>query len=130
MNPEDRALLLNDEDALLHSLGEAQSYPDGVVLLLGDDGGQIYLVCPATLVICSRSTLNRLLTDLDQIAWPGNAPDMRRVVFQRRSSGSHVAGGLGGGYVVNDVWIHARFRSRGLEPAIRDVLAGRREAIA
>jgi hypothetical protein len=34
----------------LHSLAEAKSFPDGVVILEGDDGGQIYVVCPASVV--------------------------------------------------------------------------------
>lgn len=53
----------------LKSLTEAQAAPDGVVILEGDDGGQVYLTVPARLVRCSEQTLATLLADLDARAW-------------------------------------------------------------
>jgi hypothetical protein len=49
----------------LRSFEEAKSSSDGVVILEGDDGGQIYVVCPASLVKCSEEALNNLLRDLN-----------------------------------------------------------------
>jgi len=51
------------------TLSEAQLEPEGVVILEGDDGGQIFVVCPAHKVQCSQQTLKRLLLDLDAKTW-------------------------------------------------------------
>jgi hypothetical protein len=72
----------------LRSLEEAKSFSDGTVILEGDDGGQIYLVCPASMVSCSLSSLQNLLTDLDDIAWPGNDPNSASIFFERCATGS------------------------------------------
>jgi hypothetical protein len=53
----------------LHSLQEAQSYPDGAVIFEGDWGGQIYATCPAALVRCSEAVLDLLLRDFDALGW-------------------------------------------------------------
>ena len=37
----------------LNSLEEALPYPDGIAVLEGDGGGQIYVVAPASQVQCS-----------------------------------------------------------------------------
>lgn len=54
----------------LPSLADARDVPDGVVILEGDYGGQIYVVAPAARVACSEGALQLLLRDLDDIAWP------------------------------------------------------------
>src|SRR5438552_11511903 len=79
----------------LRSLGEAQAALDGVVVMEGDYGGQIYLTCPARLVKCDPGTLEQLLADLDGMAWRDS--DGARVFFERQPIGSGVAGGMGGG---------------------------------
>ena len=113
----------------LHSLEEAKAAPDGVAILQGDDGGQIYAVCRASRVSCSADILETLLCDLDEIAWPGNDPDMRRVYYERLSEGAGVAGGMGGGTVTSEPWIHDEFVGAGLKDAILDVLRGERERL-
>lgn len=118
-----------EEYVAFHSLAEAQQDPDGVVVLEGDDGGQIYAVVPASRVICRPDTLEQLLRDLDGIAWPGNDPDAARVFFERRRAESGVAGGMGGGTVTAEGWVHEEFRKQGLEEDIRGVLAGEMERI-
>jgi hypothetical protein len=107
----------------LRSLDEAKAIPEGVVILQGDDGGQIYVVCPATSVVCSPETLERLLQDLDEIAWPDNPPDMRHVFYERLPPGAGVAGGKGGGHVDRVPWIHGDFVRAGLSQKILDVLS-------
>jgi hypothetical protein len=111
----------------LRSLAEARETADGVVILEGDYGGQIYVVAPASSVECSEGTLLRLLRDLDEIAWPGSERDASQMRFERLSGGSKVPGGMGGGRVEDDVWIHPELARRTAE--IREVLAGRREVI-
>jgi hypothetical protein len=104
------------------SLEEAMRDPDGIVILQGDEGGQIYVVCQAAYVRCSELELNQLLKDLDALEWPGNDPSMATVVFERGTLGSGVAGGMGGGFVTRDVWVHPRLESQGLHSEIAAVL--------
>ncbi len=113
----------------LASLAEAKAAEDGVVILQGDDGGQVYVVCPASLVVCAESALEQLLVDLDELAWPGNDADMRRVYYERLATGSGVSGGMGGGRVTTEPWVHGDFIGRGLGPAIAEVLRGVRARI-
>jgi hypothetical protein len=113
----------------LHSLDEAKSFSDGNVVLEGDDGGQIYVVCPASLVRCSQETLNSLLRDLDGIAWPGNDENSGRIFYERMLIGAPVFGGMGGAVVSDGVWIHQMFCELNLESEIREVIAGERTRV-
>jgi len=110
----------------LRSLAEAKSFGDGFVILEGDDGGQIYVVSPASLVECSADALDHLLRDLDGIAWPGNDPNSARVFYERLPVGAPVFGGMGGAIVSNDVWVHDMFCDLQLDGQVRDVLVGKR----
>jgi hypothetical protein len=113
----------------LLSLSDAQTYPDGVVILQGDDGGQIYIVCPASQVLCSEAVLEILLHDLDELAWPGNDPTMRQIYYERCRIGTGIAGGMGGAVVTETVWIHGEFINLGLAPAIHTILSGQRDRL-
>jgi hypothetical protein len=113
----------------LRSLEEAKAAADSVVILQGDDGGQIYVVCRASQVSCGAETLEALLCDLDEIAWPGNDADMRRVFYERLQTGAGVAGGMGGGQVTAEPWIHNKFVAAGLRGAVLDVLQGKRDRL-
>lgn len=110
----------------LRSFDEAKSFPDGLVILEGDDGGQIYVVSRASLVNCPAETLKDLLRDLDAIAWPGNDPNSARVVYERLAVGETVFGSMGGAVVSDDVWVHDTFCELELDAAIRDVILGKR----
>jgi hypothetical protein len=114
----------------LLSLEEAQSYPDGVVILEGDDGGQIYVVAPAALVGANIQTLERLLRDLDALAWPDNDKNMARIFYERLPAGAVVAGGAGGGRVLPDIWIHPEFVERGIAGPIQDIIVGNSQSLA
>jgi len=111
----------------LSSLIEAREYTDGIVILQGDDGGQIYVVAKAIDVKCPAETLERLLIDLDDIAWPGNDPSMRHIYYERRPLGSAIIGGKGGGCVSEAPWIHKDFAE--FAPTILAVLRGERARI-
>jgi len=108
----------------LTSLEAAKSYDDGVVILEGDDGGQIYVVCPAQIVNCSEHDLEGLLRRLDEIAWPGNPPNSANIFYERLPINSIVAGGQGGGLVTEGIWIHEDLRRQGLEAEIRSTIEG------
>jgi hypothetical protein len=110
-----------------HSLAAAPSVDDSVVVMEGDYGGQIYLVCPARLVKCDEPALERLLVDLDEHAWKDS--EGARLFYERRPVGAGVGGGMGGGIVVDGVWLHDDLRKLGLEPAVFDVVANRRARI-
>jgi len=113
---------IGGEYRALPSLADAKAYEDGVVVLEGDYGGQIYVVARATGVCCSEDTLADLLLAIDNREW--NDPDGARVYYERHTTGSSLAGGMGGGVVTDKVWVHPRLDS--LESAIVEVLAGRR----
>jgi hypothetical protein len=111
----------------LHSLDEAKEVPDGVVVFEGDNGGQIYIVCPASLVSCSDDSLRHLLEDLDVIAWPPDGdPRGTWIYYERHLIGDGIAGGMGGGVVTESVWIHEEFEAAGLRNSIEAVLRGQR----
>jgi hypothetical protein len=128
--PEERPLAAFQAEASgtanqpLSSLAEARQYEDGILILQGDDGGQIYVVARAIGVKCSMETIEQLLMDLDAIAWPENDASMRHIYYERRSIGTGIAGGMGGGIVSERPWIHDQFSQEA--PAILAVLAGPR----
>ena len=113
----------------LDSLADAQADPHGIAVFEGDDGGQIYLVCPARLIRCSEQVLYQLLLDLDEIEWPGNDPSMRRIYFESKFPGQGVPGGMGGGQVTEDIWIHPRLVQNHYTELILAVLTGKKERI-
>jgi hypothetical protein len=104
------------------SLADAKSHPDSVVILEGDDGGQIFVVCSASKVKCSEETLRQLLSDLDARTW--KSPDMAHIYYEQRKTGESVAGGMGGA-VAGETWIHQEFHKLGLAGAIQEILEGR-----
>ncbi len=113
------------EYVALRSLDEARRAPDGVVVLEGDWGGQIYVTCPASVVRCDAATLDRMLRDIDTVAWPHNREGGARVFFERHHLGAGIAGGMGGGVVAADVWVHPRLAEKGISSSsVRSVLAG------
>jgi hypothetical protein len=97
------------------TLCEAKADPEGVVIVEGDDGGQIYIVVPAQQVLCAYQTLTWLLHDVDGISWPGNDDDSARIVFERVPVGATVAGGMGGGIAPRDPWIRPELVRLGLD---------------
>jgi hypothetical protein len=113
----------------LHSLDQAKACPDGVVVLEGDWGGQIYVVCPAKIVACDEATLKLLLQDLDALAWSCNDGEGARVYFERAAPGTGVAGGMGGGIVTDEIWIHRKLQEKNLAAKIRSVILGERSRL-
>jgi hypothetical protein len=106
------------------SLSDAQDDPNGIVVLEGDDGGQIYVVTSARTVACSEQTLRQLLRDLDAREWPNNPPDMAHLCFESKPLGAPISGGMGGARVGEQPWVHPRLKP--LESVICAVLSGQR----
>jgi len=105
------------------SLAEAKIDPNGVAILEGDYGGQIYVVVRAKDVKCDDNLLFDLLQYLDRIEW--DDPDGASIYYESRPVNSGVAGGMGGGAVMDKIWIHPRLQPyTGL---ISEILSGSRE---
>lgn len=104
------------------SLQEAQADPHGVVVMEGDFGGQIYLVVPARLVKCSELQLRALLTFLDDAQWAD--PEGAQVFFESKEIGQDISGGMGGGAVMDGIWLHSRVQKHAF--LVEAILSGTR----
>jgi hypothetical protein len=105
------------------TLAEAREHPDSAVIFEGDYGGTIYLTVPVRLIACDHLVLRDLLADIDTMCWAD--PSGARVLYERRPVGSGVAGGMGGGRIIEGLWLHARLEALGVRDEIEAVLAGR-----
>jgi len=111
----------------LRTFDEARQHDDGVAILQGDWGGQIYAVIPARMIRCPIDTLQKLLLDLDTLAWSCNENEGASIYYERKPVGTGVAGGMGGGASTGDLWIHPEFDE--IAERIRRVIGGEQEAI-
>jgi hypothetical protein len=97
----------------------------GTVVLEGDDGGQIYLTCPAALVKCGEEGLQRLLSYLDSLEW--RDPGMAHLWYEKHPTGGGIAAGMGGAIVTEDIWIHPRLEERGIRESVTAFVRGEAE---
>jgi len=88
----------------LWSLIDALAVDDGIVIIEGDYGGQIYLTIPARLVRRSERELWELAYLLD--GWEWDEVEGNGVFFERHPAGSVLEGGMGGGMVGHGLWMH------------------------
>ena len=107
------------------SLRAAQLDSNGIAILVGDDGGQTYVVARASEIKCSEETLNVLLNDLDLEA--GWQSDMSHLWFDTGKIGDNVGGGMGGGFVTERFWVHPELQD--VEERVIAVLSGLRARI-
>jgi hypothetical protein len=105
----------------------AREHPGGVVIFEGDYGGTIYLTIPVREVACSETALKQLLFDIDTMCWSDSHG--ARVVYEVIPVGADVAGGMGGGQVIDGLWLHPRLEALGIREGIQQVLNGKREHI-
>jgi len=98
---------------------------NGTLIMEGDWGGQIYLICPMKYIQCSEDDLNRLLEKIDQLCWSCNENDGASLNFKRKNPGDGVIGGMGGGTVVDGLWVHPEIDKKKLIDRIWDILQGR-----
>lgn len=104
------------------SLEAARLAGGATVVMEGDYGGQIYLTCPVQSVNCDESRLLVLLAELDGFGWQD--PEGARLYYERAPMGSGVGGGMGGGKVVDGVWLHDELRKLGLAERVQAVIGG------
>ncbi|HLL89198.1 MAG TPA: hypothetical protein VK324_07835 [Tepidisphaeraceae bacterium] len=107
------------------TLDAARQAPDAVAVMEGDYGGQIYFTCPVRHIRCTPNALKQLLDDLDESQWcdPGGAG----LYYEVGASGSGVAGGMGGGAVIDGVWLHRELEH--LRSQVEEVIAGTRTRV-
>jgi len=94
----------NIEYKPLKSLQEARKYNDAHVIFEGDYGGQVYLSVPVKKIKCSQTVLDKLLKELDAIAWKDSTGT--GLYFERIKKGEIISGGMGGGRAKNNLWVH------------------------
>jgi hypothetical protein len=111
----------------LETFDAARNRPDSVLIFEGDDGGTIYLTVPMSKVACSEVALKQLLSDIDAMCWADIR--MARMVYEVLPIGGTVAGGMGGGRVVDGLWLHPKVERLGLRKDIEQVLHGQRERV-
>ncbi len=111
----------------LHSLDEARRHNDGVAILQGDWGGQIYAVIPARMIRCTAEAIQQLLFDLDAEAWSCNENEGATIYYERKPAGTGVPGGMGGGASTGGLWIHPEFDE--IAEQIQLVIIGEQEKI-
>ena len=118
------------------SLAEAREHRDAAMIMEADSGGQILMTCPVSRIAAEESVLVQLLCDLEMITWGGgglsesDVPFEASMHYERLPPGSGVAGGMGGGVVVDGVWVHEALVTLGLRQQIEDVIAGIRARLS
>jgi hypothetical protein len=111
------------------SLREASAAPDGAVVLSGDYSGTIFLTAPARIVACSEETLTTLVSDLDAVTWMSGDPTIATVTYEAHPVGTGVAGGDGGGVVLDRVWVHPHRVPPSVAAQAAEVVLGTRSRI-
>jgi hypothetical protein len=108
-------------------LDDARRHSDSAVIFEGDYGGTIYLTTPVRLVACNEQSLAQLLRNIDAIAWRDTSGT--GLFYELLPVGSPVAGGMGGGTVVDGLWLHPKIEAVGVRSEIDEVLAGTKSTI-
>jgi hypothetical protein len=111
----------------LESFEMARRHPQSAVVFEGDEGGTIYVTAPMRHVSCTEDALNALLLDIDAMCW--QQPEMAHVYYEVLPIGAPVAGGMGGGLVIDGIWLHPELEALSVRQQIADVLKGARERI-
>ena len=102
---------------------EAQGLPDAYAIMEGEFGYQCYLTAPLRIIRCPEPELRELLLDLDQICC--DMLEGRHIRYEEHKPGDFISNGMGGGEIVDDVWIHPQLVDFGLLERIREMLSGK-----
>jgi hypothetical protein len=119
--------LVSEPRPLYTSLAEAKQDPNGVVILEGDYGGEIFLICPASLVKCTEEILEVLAADLNNWAWPTLEGGGAFVDYDSQPVGTWIGGGTPDARVTDALWLNSQCEEAGLRPAIQAIIDGRVE---
>jgi hypothetical protein len=119
------AMARGTEYIALETFEVARNRPNCVVIFEGDCGGTIYLTVPIYRVSCGEVALNQLLSDIDAMCWADLSVAL--VLYEVLPIGGAVAGGMGGGRVVDGLWLHPNVEKLGVRREIEHILRGQRE---
>jgi hypothetical protein len=111
------------------TLAEAKAAPVAAVIIEGDDGGQIFATCPAALVRCSEDRLHKLAAELETRLNATEYDGSAQVLFEPIPVGRGVAGGMGGGGVIDGVWVHEEIQQIGWQAAVEGILLGTQDEL-
>lgn len=106
------------------TLGDAKAAPIAAVMIEGDYGGQIFATCPVRLVGCSEERLRSLAEELETRTNATDYAGSAQTIFEPIPVAGRVAGGMGGGRVVDGVWVHEEIRQLGWAPAVEGIILG------
>jgi hypothetical protein len=115
-----RYIVEQDDYVAYKTLAEARRGRSGCLVMQGDFGGTIYCTCPVQQIKCSLKHIKQLLTIIDTVYW--SDPRGARIYFEDRRSGEGIVGGMGGGIVLDDIWVHPKIVECGLATTIWAVL--------
>lgn len=107
------------------TLDEARLAEGAYLIFEGDHGGQIYLTVPVGHINCDQAALQKLLREVDSLAW--NDPSGATMYFEAAKPGQGVPGGMDGGYFGQKLWVHDELDH--LYSPILNYLAGRSNTI-
>jgi hypothetical protein len=113
---------------LIRNYDEAKKTENAVMSMDGDSGGQIYVVAPMKYVKCSESVLKQLLNDLDLIAWEHDEVDAL-IFYEVAEIGGIIGGGMGGGKIIDGIWVHDEFVEKGYKEQIIEIISGKKERL-
>ena len=105
----------------IKNLEEAKKMKNSFVIFEGDCGGTIYLTCPANMVKCEEKNLQELLEFIDNLYWKDLS--MASIYYEQADKiPSSVAGGMGGGVLNTDIWIHPEIEKLNINEKIKNII--------
>jgi hypothetical protein len=108
----------------LASLEEARTMDHTAAIMQGGGGEQIYLTVPIKYVRCEEAALGALLKVLDALACKDAA--RASLTFELAPIGSGLYAGMGGGAIVDGIWLHPQLEQTGIRDTVTAVIAGSR----
>lgn len=92
------------------------------IIMEGDDGGQIYLTCPLKYIKCNEKKLKEILQYLDNICWGCNEGEGANFYYEIINNRKGIAGGMGGGAIIDGLWLHPNIEEKNLRKEIEEML--------
>ena len=123
---------------IVDTLEQARQYPNAMLVMEADSGGQALFGCPVSRVSADQQTLNQLLVDLEMITWGrGFDPEFlgppcdAKMYFTARSGSSGTTSATATEAIPPKIWFDRELESDLLlRELIEDVLSGRSKRLA
>ena len=108
------------------TLEEAKKHKNVYVIFEGYCGEIIYLTCPVNKVKCNDKELQELLKYIEENYW--NDITYSRVYFEIvEDNQKNIDGGMGGGKLKDELWIHPEISWNGIPEKIKETICGNDE---